>query len=165
MRVLAHSNEKIILELTDLDALVNNSLGICFEKFKVSGVLIEINLLEDIKVNVDLTQMGQVLVNLAMNSFDAVIELPKPQRWVQVTSQINTKNSQFIDIFVTDGGDGIPSEIREKIMNPFFTTKKVGKGTGLGLSVSKTIVINNGGTITLDSQSKNTCFVITLPIA
>ena len=165
MRVLAHSNEKIILELTDLDTLVNNSLGICFEKFKVSGVLIEINLLEGIKVNVDLTQMGQVLVNLAMNSFDAVIELPKPQRWVQVTSQIYTKNSQFIDIFVTDGGDGIPSEIREKIMNPFFTTKKVGKGTGLGLSVSKTIVISNGGTITLDSQSKNTCFVITLPIA
>jgi len=67
---------------------------------------------------------------------------------------------------VRDNGDGIPENIREKIMQPFFTTKPTGEGTGLGLSLSYEIVVNgHGGIIEIDSkEGEYTEFIIKLPI-
>ena len=64
-----------------------------------------------------------------------------------------------------DNGTGIPAEIRDKLFQPFFTTKPTGEGTGLGLSITYDIVTKqHGGTITVDSEaSKFTEFVVTLP--
>jgi len=68
-----------------------------------------------------------------------------------------------VEIRVTDSGPGIPPEIREKIFQPFFTTKPVGQGTGLGLSVSRSIVAAYQGVFSVDPGCPNTRFVITLP--
>jgi signal transduction histidine kinase len=57
----------------------------------------------------------------------------------------------------------VPVEIRDKIFQPFFTTKEIGKGTGLGLSISKGIIEAHQGRIGLDFGSENTCFTIMLP--
>jgi signal transduction histidine kinase len=71
--------------------------------------------------------------------------------------------NEWFEIVVTDSGSGIPASTAQKIMSPFFTTKPPGKGTGLGLSISSNIMIDHGGSITLDRSSPNTRFVVALP--
>ena len=74
-------------------------------------------------------------------------------------------NSEQIEIRIRDNGTGIPSEVKEKIFNPFFTTKPAGEGTGLGLSMSHDIIVKqHGGRIHVDTEPGIfTEFVITLP--
>jgi two-component system, NtrC family, sensor kinase len=70
-----------------------------------------------------------------------------------------------VEIRVRDNGAGIPADIKDKLFQPFFTTKPTGEGTGLGLSISYDIVTKqHGGTITVDSEVGDyTAFVVTLP--
>jgi two-component system NtrC family sensor kinase len=66
---------------------------------------------------------------------------------------------------VRDNGPGIPAEIRDKIFQPFFTTKPTGQGTGLGLSLSYDIVKAHGGELKVDTEEgKGSEFIITLPV-
>jgi signal transduction histidine kinase len=74
-----------------------------------------------------------------------------------------TLNEERFRIKFTDSGPGIPPEIVDKLMQPFFTTKGPGKGTGLGLSISKGIIESHDGKFYVDQNSPNTCFVIELP--
>ena len=75
------------------------------------------------------------------------------------------KNGGFVNIIISDTGDGIPHEYIEKIFDPFFTTKEIGKGTGLGLSISYGIIKEHGGEIKVDSEvSKGTTFTVLLPV-
>ena len=71
-----------------------------------------------------------------------------------------------IQIVVKDNGCGIPDDIKDKIMQPFFTTKPTGEGTGLGLSLSYDIVVKaHGGKIDLQSnEGEGSQFIVTLPI-
>jgi signal transduction histidine kinase len=65
---------------------------------------------------------------------------------------------------VTDNGSGIPASLRERVVEPFFTTKPVGQGTGLGLSITYSIVRKHGGTLTLaDAEDRGTVATIRLP--
>ena len=65
-----------------------------------------------------------------------------------------------------DNGQGVPNEIKDKIFQPFFTTKPTGKGTGLGLSLSYDIINAHGGEILVDSEEgKGTTFTISIPFA
>jgi signal transduction histidine kinase len=70
----------------------------------------------------------------------------------------------MIQLIITDSGNGIPPEIAKKLMTAFFTTKEIGKGTGLGLSISRKIIREHGGDLILDQTSKNTRFIIELPV-
>jgi signal transduction histidine kinase len=70
---------------------------------------------------------------------------------------------ESIQIFVTDSGGGIPPQVVQKLMQPFFTTKGIGQGTGLGLSISKGIIETHHGKFFYDPKSKNTRFVIEIP--
>ncbi|MBN2173875.1 MAG: hypothetical protein JW731_07080 [Bacteroidales bacterium] len=127
------------------------------------------------KVNVVPQDFGRVLLNLINNAFYAVTEKAK--------LNLNGYNSQVIittrklensvEIRVNDNGPGIPDEIKEKIFQPFFTTKPTGEGTGLGLSMSYDIVTKgHGGTLTVESlpageagvEGGGTEFIITLPL-
>ncbi|WPU63838.1 ATP-binding protein [Peredibacter starrii] len=101
-------------------------------------------------------QLSQVLMNLMNNAFDAALAGPN-RRWVKIEL---TQNEEYFDIKVQDSGNGVPREIRDKIMEPFFTTKPINKGTGLGLSISKNIMIQHQGTLLLDENSPFTTFVM-----
>jgi signal transduction histidine kinase len=72
-----------------------------------------------------------------------------------------------IEIRITDNADGIPAEVREKIFNPFFTTKPTGEGTGLGLSMSYDIIVQgHGGALDVESTpGQGSTFIVTLPTA
>jgi two-component system cell cycle sensor histidine kinase/response regulator CckA len=122
-------------------------------------------------VKVDLSQLEQVVVNLAVNARDAMPDGGKlTVRTANVTSAECAKFAykgmpvaDYVLIEVSDTGTGIPPEIIEKIFEPFFSTKEVGKGTGLGLSTVYGIVKQTGGFVYADSAPGRTAFRIFLP--
>jgi C4-dicarboxylate-specific signal transduction histidine kinase len=97
-------------------------------------------------------------MNLLSNAHDAVETLS--DRWIDVSV---TESEQCVRITVTDSGAGIPHAIRERMLQPFFTTKEVGKGTGLGLSICKGIIDDHHGRLEYDTDSRHTRFVVELP--
>jgi signal transduction histidine kinase len=106
------------------------------------------------------SQICQVLVNLIHNARDAIEHLNGP--WIRLRAE---ESPRSISLSVTDAGGGISAEIREHLMEPYFTTKPKGKGTGLGFSISKRIAERHGGALFLDTSVPNTCFRLELPKA
>lgn len=105
-------------------------------------------------------QISQVLLNIMNNAYDSVKD--SPVKWVELRTK---KVGPMLEISVTDSGPGIPVEIRERIFEPFFTSKPVGEGTGLGLSIARGLVESHHGTIVLDETYKNTRILIRLPLS
>jgi signal transduction histidine kinase len=109
--------------------------------------------------------IGRVLLNLFNNAFYAIAEKQKTAGSdYQPTVSISTKNNgHTIELTVSDNGNGIPSAIKEKIFQPFFTTKPTGQGTGLGLSLAYDIVKAHRGELTMESKTgEGSKFVIQL---
>jgi signal transduction histidine kinase len=120
------------------------------------------------KVNVSQQDMGRVMLNLFNNAFYAVNQKLKTagaDYKPEVTVSTSTQNGQ-VTISVRDNGIGIPDAIKDKIMQPFFTTKPTGEGTGLGLSLSYDIVVKgHGGSIQVNStEGRGSEFIVTLPV-
>lgn len=123
-------------------------------------------------VLVDIHQFEQVIINLAVNARDAmpnggtltVRTYNVPEEAARAVGHGLLPPGEYVACEVEDTGTGIPEEIREKIWEPFFSTKDVGKGTGLGLSTVYGIVKQTGGYIFCDSEvGKGTTFRIFLP--
>lgn len=160
LRTFSRDGSKDPLIQTNLSRVVDDTLALCREKLKNIGF--EINVSEfDTSLNLFCreVEIGQVILNLINNAVDAN-EL-NPEKWIKLDV---SSDDNFVTISVTDSGKGIPPEIAEKILNPFFTTKPVGKGTGLGLSISDGIIKAHGGMLCYDSTSVNTRFFFTLPV-
>jgi C4-dicarboxylate-specific signal transduction histidine kinase len=98
--------------------------------------------------------MQQILVNLIINSRDALTESAQSQPEIKILVR---PIEEMLELNITDNGSGIPQDIQGKIFDPFFTTKPPGKGTGLGLSVIRRLVQDVGGTIQLESSSGHGC--------
>jgi signal transduction histidine kinase len=120
------------------------------------------------KANIIPQDIGRVLLNLYNNAFYAVNEKSKLQSasggyTPQVIVQ-TVKSGDRIGIRVKDNGNGIPSSIKDKIFQPFFTTKPTGQGTGLGLSLSYDIVKAHGGEIKVETnENEGSKFIIIIP--
>lgn len=143
-----------------LQSIILSSLELCEERLKKHAITITHSCDSNIEIMCRPNEISQVLLNLFSNSFDAIEQLDN--KWIDVTTSIiNDK----VNVTITDSGNGIPTDVVDKIMNPFFTTKEVGKGTGLGLSISKGIIENHKGRIYYNENSEHTCFVIELPLA
>ncbi|RWY54237.1 sensor histidine kinase [Mucilaginibacter gilvus] len=112
--------------------------------------------------------VGRVMLNMFNNAFYAVQQKQKTGlAGYKPTVEVTTlKSGQFLEIKVKDNGIGIPEEIKDKILQPFFTTKPTGEGTGLGLSLSYDIIVKaHGGQIDIDSvEGEFTAFIIKLPL-
>ena len=111
--------------------------------------------------------VSRVLLNLISNGFYAITKRSREgDGTFRPSLKVTTcELAEGIEIRVRDNGVGIPLEYREKLFQPFFTTKPTGEGTGLGLSISYEIVTQqHGGTITVDSQVGDfTGFTVWLP--
>jgi PAS domain S-box-containing protein len=129
---------------------------------------------EQIKVRADPSQIEQVVLNLVINSRDAMpdggrltvkvehVELDEDE----AVALVEGRAGQYARLSVSDTGTGIDEQTRAKLFEPFFTTKEQGKGTGLGLSIVYGIVKQSGGYITVISEpGRGATFVIHLPAA
>ena len=103
--------------------------------------------------------LNQVLLNLVANSIDAIAE----QGTVEI--EAGGQGDEFV-ITVSDDGAGIPEEVRERVLEPFFTTKQVGEGTGLGLSIAYSIMKKHNGSIDLKPRpGGGTVATLRMPLA
>jgi two-component system, NtrC family, sensor kinase len=155
-------------ELTDINSLAGEYLNLAYQSFKSKNEGVDIKLVSDFdpslpKMEIVRSDIGKVLLNILNNAFYAVgtghaLSLPP-------TITVSTKNlGNKIEILIKDNGPGIPSSIKDKIFQPFFTTKPAGQGTGLGLSLSYDIVKAHGGEIRVESkEGEGTEFTIQLP--
>jgi signal transduction histidine kinase len=104
--------------------------------------------------------IGRVILNLINNAFYVVsqkqkAEIGKPDSTYEPIVTVSTKrNGDKVLISVKDNGNGIPESIKEKIFQPFFTTKPTGQGTGLGLSLSYDIVKAHGGELSVETKER-----------
>jgi len=158
LRAFARDGRKDPLAPHSAVRLVEDTFSLCRERFKNHGVSLEFSHSGDVEILCRPSEIGQVLLNLLNNSFDAIQDLQS--KWVKVELQ---DREQEIAILIIDSGPGIPDEIQKKMMQPFFTTKEIGKGTGLGLSISKGIVESHHGLLQIDNSRSNTTFIIRFP--
>ncbi|MDH3652574.1 MAG: HAMP domain-containing histidine kinase, partial [Saprospiraceae bacterium] len=119
------------------------------------------------KVDLVPQDIGRVMLNLITNAFYAVNEKSNQEKNSYTPKVVvGTKHENgTVEVVVTDNGPGIPDEIKDKIFQPFFTTKPTGSGTGLGLSISYDIIKVHGGEISVDKPTGGgTEFTIRLPV-
>jgi PAS domain S-box-containing protein len=160
LRTFSRNSEGDPFQSASVDALIVDTLALCKERFKSGSVNLIVPEESHLEIDVRSTQISQILLNLLNNAFDAVCG--SKDAWIKL--EIQAIDARFVQFRVSDSGLGIPAHIADKIMNPFFTTKDIGKGTGLGLSISQGMAHDHGGTLKLDAQAPNTCFVLELPI-
>ena len=113
-------------------------------------------------------EITRALLNLISNGFYAATKRKEQDNsdGYEPTLAASTKNlGDRVAITIRDNGSGIPSDVREKMFNPFFTTKPAGEGTGLGLSISHDIIVKqHAGSIEVDTEpGEFTEFTIILP--
>lgn len=159
---------------TDINKLVDEFLNLAYHGMRAKdpafNCAMEKNLATDIPmISIIPQDVSRVILNIFNNSFYAIDEKAKSAgKGYQPTVSIETKRlNDKILIKIRDNGKGIPDDIRDKIFNPFFTTKPTGQGTGLGLSISYDIIVKgHNGDIAVDSKAgEYTEFTITLPIS
>ena len=157
----------------DLDALVEEALSLAYHGARAQDQGFNITLRREFGdgiAPIDLVpqDVTRVLLNLFSNGFYAATRRALMQATpdYEPTLTVTTRDlGEAIEIRVHDNGIGIPAEVRDKLFQPFFTTKPTGEGTGLGLSISYDIVTQqHGGTIAVDSRvGEFTEFTIRLP--
>ncbi|RPA68659.1 two-component sensor histidine kinase [Cyclobacteriaceae bacterium YHN15] len=167
-------------ELTDINNLASEYLNLAYQSFKSKNEGVDIKLITDLdptipKIELVRPDIGKVLLNILNNAFYAVtskFDIHHSSFEIQELPivTIKTKNlgdkpdSYRVEISISDNGSGIPDSIKEKIFQPFFTTKPTGSGTGLGLSLSYDIVKAHGGEIKVETnEGEGTVFTLIIP--
>jgi two-component system NtrC family sensor kinase len=171
--MLEHSrNNSGERQLADINALADEYLRLAYHGLRAKEKNFNAELITRFgeklpKINIVQQDIGRVLLNLFNNAFYAVNEKKKTagadyKPEVSVTTAAENGN---IIIKVKDNGNGIAENVKDKIMQPFFTTKPTGEGTGLGLSLSYDIVVKgHGGSIQVNSvEGEGSEFRISLP--
>ena len=172
--MLEHSRASTgVKEPSDLNALADEFLRLAYHGLRAKdnniNATLETHFDPDLPlVSVIPQDIGRVLLNLINNAFYAVAEKAKQgiEGYAPTVIVSTKKLENAIEICVQDNGNGIPESIKDKIFQPFFTTKPTGQGTGLGLSLAYDIVAKgHGGTLEVDStEGEGTEFIIQLPV-
>ena len=142
--------------------IVNETLELTRERCRNKNVniLVETNANADCAVIADHSKTMQVVLNILNNAIYALEDncnIPK-----EIVINWTAVDENFVVTTIHDNGSGIKDEVKDKILQPFFTTKPIGEGTGLGLSLSKGLVEKMGGELYFESQPHNTTFFIKL---
>ncbi|MCD4780672.1 MAG: PAS domain S-box protein [Candidatus Omnitrophica bacterium] len=144
-------------EEVNINDILESSINVAWNQIKYKAELIK-NFSDLPKTQCNKLQIGQVFVNMLINSVQAIEDHGK----ITIATGLNNNN---IIITIADTGQGIQKEYLDKVWNPFFTTKEIGQGTGLGLSISYEIIRKHGGQMEIASKEGcGTTFTITLPV-
>ncbi|WP_024520035.1 ATP-binding protein [Bradyrhizobium sp. Tv2a-2] len=156
----------------DINAIVEESLNLAYHGARAERPGFNITLKRELDPEAGMAdlypqEITRVFLNLISNGFYAATKRKEiGEQDFEPTLTASTRDlGDRVEIRIRDNGIGIPPEVKEKIFNPFFTTKPAGEGTGLGLSMSHDIVVKqHGGTIDVDTRpGAFTEFIITLP--
>lgn len=152
----------------DLNQTLRSALVFMGEALRKDGVMHALDLSSELpRVQADPHQLEQVWINLISNARDAAVDKPEcgedgPGRTLVIRSR---QADSRIEIDFEDNGSGMSESTRQKLFQPFFTTKAPGRGTGLGLSISFSILQSLGGSIAVQSElGRGSCFTVTLPV-
>jgi signal transduction histidine kinase len=156
--------------LTAINTLVSENVTLSFHSMRANknpyNVSLDIKLDENIgMVPVIAEDFSRVIINICNNAFDAMREkLIRSEGYIPKLSITTSTSEKKVIIQIADNGPGIPEHIKDKIMQPFFTTKKGTEGTGLGLSITHDIIEVHGGELRVDSkEAEGTQFTIIIP--
>jgi len=148
-----------VLEDVDIARGLADTAAMLETKARAKSVQVRIETSEDLpRINGYGSELNQVWEKLIDNAIDAA----RVEGNVTVTA---TRRGDFVVVRVTDDGPGIPEEHRDRIYEPFFTTKPVGSGTGLGLDIARRFANQNDGDLDFSSQPGHTVFRVRLPVA
>jgi signal transduction histidine kinase len=172
--MLEHSRKSsVIKEETSINSLCEEYFRIAYHGYQASDknfkadyeTYFDLNLP---KIKVISHDIGKVIINIINNAFYAVNERSKKgeKGYTPKISLLTKQENGVIVIEIQDNGIGIPDSIKDKIFQPFFTTKPTGQGTGLGLSLAYDIITKgHGGSLRMVSSESGSSFTIELPIA
>ena len=162
---------------TDINILLDEYAGLAFHSARASDTNFQLEIKQDLDPGLGIIEvipqdLGRVFLNIVGNSCHATDERRQSLMGTQQgadyapTIWLTTRRKEDVaEIRFKDNGPGIPSEVIDRIFNPFFTTKPTGKGTGLGLSICSDIVREHGGDIQVTSEpGEYTEMLITLPL-
>jgi signal transduction histidine kinase len=158
LRTFASETTNQSFDTHDIEKIVQDVVSIMGQKIADAGIEFKVSVPPKLSAYCRSNEVSQALMNLTGNAFDAVFA--QAIRIIEVSA--DSQGDRTI-IRVRDNGPGIPQDVRDKIMLPFFTTKEVGKGTGLGLSTAKGLIEAQHGRLYLDESETMTCFVVELP--
>ena len=146
--------------LTNVEDVARSALKLLHHDLQTSEISVVIEYKGNLpEVNVDSTQLQQVIFNVVKNGMEAMSYVPPNARRLRLATDFD---GESILLSVQDSGPGIPAEDRERIFDPFFTTKS--GGMGLGLAISYSVIENHGGKLRLlKSDSEGSAFELTIP--
>lgn len=162
-----------VKEPTDINSLAEEYLRLSYHGFRAKDKTFNTSIVTDYdsnlgKINVIPEEIGRVLLNLLTNAFYSVMEKKKATGdGYEPTVLLITRNTgKAVEIKVCDNGNGIPTQVMDKIFQPFYTTKPAGQGTGLGLSMSYEIITKrHNGELTAEStEGVGAEFIVRLPV-
>jgi C4-dicarboxylate-specific signal transduction histidine kinase len=157
IREFIHHGDNLSDGEMEVQEIIDDVLAFCGQRMKNHGVNLRFYNLENKTVVGNKIQLEQILLNLLNNAFDAIEFLP--DKWIEISLQ---EDDEKVELFVKDSGSGIPKDIAEHVMEPFFSTKDIGKGTGLGLALARGIAQKHGGDLTY-IEGAHTTFMLELP--
>jgi C4-dicarboxylate-specific signal transduction histidine kinase len=143
-----------------LDQVIQSAMNLCTFDLNKRQVQVRFDIAASLPpVHGDSQQLEQVLINLAMNAAQAMED--RPERRLEIHA---VQLGKSVRVSIDDTGPGVPANLRERIWQPFFTTKAAGEGTGLGLSICRDIVKEHDGELSLEpAPAGGARFVISLP--
>ena len=158
---------------TDVNALLEEHARLAYHAARASNPDFQLEIKDDFdpdlgKIEIVSQEMARVFLNMVNNACHATNEKredPETDSGYVPAIWLSTRREEdHIIVRIKDNGKGIPPHVREKIFNPFFTTKPTDQGTGLGLALSNDIVREHGGNIEVDSEpGEYTEMAISLP--
>jgi signal transduction histidine kinase len=153
---------KLMMQPVSPSAVVDNALQLLSHRLRSYGVEVQVARLQPLpEVMGDPEQLKEVLVNLIINACE---EMRDGGTIIIEERLFGQQPHQFAVLSLSDSGPGVPEELKDKVFQPFFTTKD--EGTGLGLSIASRIVNEHGGRLSLEAgRSGGATFVITLPVS
>jgi signal transduction histidine kinase len=159
------------LEATDLNSLVKEFVNLSFHGMRAGKNPISVDLNFELDKDIGSVPLiaedfSRVIINLCNNAFDAMKEKLSAMDEKNYSPKLvirTLKKDEVTVIEIADNGSGISEDIKDKILQPFFTTKKGTEGTGLGLSITNDIIKAHGGFLEVSTnQNEGTCFTIKL---
>ncbi len=168
LREFGRKSELDELEKVDINKPITDVFTVLGQQLKLRQIKVDLDLDENLSPVYGVSnRLEQVFINLVMNARDAIEEMLEggyqKEREGSLTIRTYEEMGRVVAI-VRDNGIGMPEHVKEKIFEPFYTTKDVGRGTGLGLSISYGIIKDYEGTIEVESMpGSGTVFKITFP--